>query len=309
MYNSRTSYPDYSDEEKSYQSLEYKIDLPEFTYDISLSDYSTNSNDIDEIIDNIEVDKINVKYSKTQIKPFFTLEFISVFLVSILINNINLLIIILTDNTIHKHILKIIFNNLIIGTILYIFSSPSTIRSINITTEYTYINAIIFNYNLIITIKYILIQFIASFMGNIFSFLCNYKLLNKIKYNIIIIEDDDISIYGIYSIISLILFVGINTFITDEINSINYTKSIIKKILVSIFINLIFIYNSIEINISIYEITGYLSYKIIKNSLSTIDNIFLIYCINSILHIIIIPILTLYFNYKVKPLYKQYIEY
>ena len=256
-----------------------------------------------------------VIYNKSLSKSFYRIECIGSFIYSFLYAN-NVLLIANFDmqNIYLIYGLKIIFDNFSLLIVLYTLTNVSTYKSINITLEYLIINSVVYNYSLLTVTKYILLNVLSAIIGNLLFIGICYANFNRISIELILrlLNPSFISIYNymLISTISYILFLIPCILIIANGTSLSCKETVLKKILLIFFIDIIFVYNLCSIGNIIRSWTFRIAYSIIfQNNILLSNTDLYIYLGYTILIYLLSIIIIKYFNTKFKTWYARYIEY
>jgi hypothetical protein len=255
-----------------------------------------------------------VLYNRSSLKTFYILELIGSLIYSFFYsNNILLILSMRISNNYLAYQLKIIFDSIALLLIIYSFTNVATYKSLNITLEYTLINSIIFNYDLLIVFKYILLEFISAIVGSLLLLGICYTYFLDIPSSAIsfLIPPvyTNVYIYLVVNTITYIIFLISSTLVIMYGTSLSCKKTVINKIIISLFLNSLFIYNAFSINNIIVSYAFRISYSIIHQNLSLLSTIDLyIYLAYLVLIMMLTPLLIKYFNTKFKTWYARYIE-
>lgn len=260
-------------------------------------------------INDSDIQDNNIIYKKKEYNTYHILEFINSFCFSLIITHIHILIYILNLNL---YIPKILIHSLALYIITHISSDENTIRSINLTTEFTLINSIIFNYDIVNLIRYLLYQFVGYVLANIISISLFWNILNNIDITKIIsilvtfnTNDTNYIIFVFNSIISNLLLAILITQSINRNTSIEYIKINNYRIIIYSIINLIFSYNNNSILSISYNLSIRLCISIFKNDITGLIHNNYIIVLQIIIPLLVISIFTYISNTYLNKYYKH----
>jgi hypothetical protein len=254
----------------------------------------------------------------TTIRYFYRLEFFATMVYSIMAANNVILVSRMTDNTLARYIIKITLDHISLLGVTYAATTVATYRSISLTLGYIVINAGIFNYRFKTIITYIVLDLIASVLGNL--------IIGGIYYTYMTtISDDDLiravspssasSTIQTYSFLMLnalinITFLAVSTVIISTASSIECKTMVYKKIFLAYLINLLFMHHGSGVNNGLFTYSFRIAHSILEWSLDIFNYNRLIVSFTSlVIWASISPFLVKIFNNKFKIYYTRYIEY
>lgn len=247
---------------------------------------------------------------------YYKLEFIICLLISISSNHSLLLLTNEQTIGIYNLFRKILYFS-IIWPISFAFTNADTYKSINISIDFLPINWILYNYPIMVVVKYMLIQIVAITIGSYISILLYYNEISPLTSNEIIIPIMSINTFKISTshiftllYIHLISVVG-NTIIMDYTNSLTCRSNMIQRIC---YIGLIsIIYGNIigPFTLLIYRIILYLSIISVFPKFYNHDHqeFLIVAAINILIKLLIYPFIVYYTKYIWKHKFRRYIEY
>ena len=259
-----------------------------------------------------------IMYNKKNIKKYYLLELAGAYVFGALITNNIIFLSQFEISDFTRYIAAIIFNNMSLLAILYATTNVSTYRSINITLVYLILNAGIFNYNIKTILAYLFIDMTGSFLGSITMAGIYHDYLRKAPIRNLLLcispqtqdpytgtED-----YLVISGIVFIIFILINVVVISYDTSINCKSTVLKKVAISFFMNLLFMHHTSGVNNTWVSYGFKFSYSMFLQNVEIFRTPrFVAVVINLFAWLIVSPLIVKYFNGKFKTWYARYIEY
>lgn len=256
----------------------------------------------------------------TMTSPYYILQFIGCMCLNITLCSNSLITTVgssINNSTIFTFLVIRLINILCLGFFSYIFTSPDTFKSINITFSCLAINSVIYEYSLVSFMKYIAIHIVAGILSSLLAIGIYYDLIRDIPTDRLLenIFPSTITIHFGYSFVfvailsHIALSTGI-TLITNMTTSMNARKQAINKSMFIFFINIIFGMISGPIGYLWPNLCLYGMLPILRNEFVELDKHLIIVYSTSILCVLLFyPFVAIQIKFVWRNKYRRYIEY
>lgn len=264
-----------------------------------------------------------LEVQSTMKTPYMKLEFIACFSLNMILcsNSFMLALVdskqdILLEN-IFRYVLFQIINLACLGFMSYIFTSPDTYKSINITIKYLAINSIVYEYKFSIILKYIGIHLCAGILASLASIGIYHDLITDIPtsklLSVIFATKRSFSISYSYILVSIMMHFSLSaglTILTNTTTTINSRIRALQKALLTLFVSITF---GAVIG-PIGHIWPYLSlYSMVILTRREYDsfnlNLFITYASTILAIIVFYPLMAIQIKFFWRNRYRRYIEY
>lgn len=257
------------------------------------------------------------------INPYFKLEMIACLILNIAlsVNDFTFALVEFRGDAESDKLIRYIvpkaINMTTIGLVAFVFTNSETYKSINITIEYLLVNAIIYEYTLMNTLKYLIIQFALSVLGCFMTIGMYHNLIKdiptKIILNVIFSSKRKYNLDFSYVLVSIMMhsILGLGVAILANLTTSTNSKTrAIQKATLIFFISISFGIVIGPIGTTFHDLILYSLCVIVKNDYSAINYQILIVYVASILSTFIIyPLVTIRYKYVWLNTYRRYIEY
>jgi hypothetical protein len=256
--------------------------------------------------------------------PYYKLEILGSLCMSVLLCSNSFLIAAMghyyatnTDPIIQYFLVRLI-HFMVLGFVMFIFTTTDTYKSINITTDMLGINSIIYNYNTVTILNFIAIQFICAILGAFFTYGLFFYVLNDIStkqlLSAIFLRSRDYSFNISRILISLLAHIFLSsglTILVNTTNTINIRSRVLHKILFIFTISIIFGIFTGPIGYIWYNLSLYCVISIVRSDGFELFNINLFFnYLGLLLSILFIyPIVAVQIKFNLWNKYRNYIEY
>lgn len=332
----------YSSNGQERYSYEYDVETPRSDYNATnpyLDDNLDLDLDLDAVLDfndaifnriePIVIDAMPPIYEPTiqtqavMKTPYYKLEIVGVVILSILTSSTSFLFagmrkyFITTDLLIQYLVIRFL-HFLAIGMVMFLFSNTDTYKSLNLTTDILCINAIIYSYNSITVLKYILIHIFGALTGSLFTYGMYYYVVDSINTDdllgSIFLRRRDYSFNTSRIMISIMVHIILSsglTILINTTNTINIRDRVINKISYIFAISIIFGIFIGPIGYIWYNLSLYIVIVLLRSDGFEVLNINILFnYLAMILSIIFIfPIVAVQIKFNLWNKYRNYIEY
>lgn len=281
---------------------------------------------LDDMFDDWDVKNCtNLEVQSSMSKPYLLLEFASSLVLNIcLCSNAFTLILIATDrngvehtdNLVRYIIIKMI-NLVFVGLVSFVFTTPDTFKSVNVTIEYLAINIIVYDYEFSHIIKYLGIHLMTAVVGCLFSIGMFYEYINhlpteQILPNIIVSSFSFTFNYS-FILISFVVHLGIAsglTVVSNHSNSTNAKKKTLYKAAIFMFASVAFGSVIGPIGYMFPQLLLYSMIILIRGDFDLFNaSLFISYIVTIISVIVLYPIIAIQIKFFWRNRYRRYIEY
>lgn len=256
------------------------------------------------------------------INRYYALEFVACTFISIGISSTIFMLNILsvetnTNHPLFYYILSKTIQFFIAGLVIYLFSNADSYKSINVSIDFLVINWSLYDYNIWMVLKYLLIQISACIFGTLLTIGLHYNILLSIPkdvlLNSIILINKDYLLSPSYFLLSIfihiITVIGL-TIIIDCTNSINYHEKIIQKIIYIYSISMLYCTIIGPIGFMIYRTTLYILISFIFN-IQKHESVAIIIIMAShmVIKLLTYPFIAFHVKFVWKNSIRRYLEY
>ena len=256
----------------------------------------------------------------TMTAPYFRLQFVGcIILYSVLCNNYFIEAIINnseSDNIFSFLVIRAI-NMMCIGFFTYIFTSPDTFKSTNLTLACLLVNTIIYEYRLLVFLQYFSLHIIAGFVASALVTTIYYDILVHIQTETLLNHifpfnkkyDFGYSFVLVVIMSHFCLAVGL-TMITNMTTSLNARKRAIHKACFKFFISILFGVVVGPIGYTLAYLSLYITIAVIRNEFNEIDKgLLIVQSITIFSMLILYPFVAIQIKFVWRNKYRRYIEY
>lgn len=204
-----------------------------------------------------------------------------------------------------------------LGLITYVFTTPDTYKSINLTIEYLSVNVIIYEYSFMTIMKYLIIHICMAVIAAFLTIGIYYDIIEHIPTTILLSSilptTKTYSFTYSYAIIAVIMHmataVGL-TIISNAATSMNARRKAIHKAVLLFFINITFGAVIGPLGYIWQHLMLYSAMIIIRKEHSLFNiELFITYVVMIIAVIIVYPIIAIQIKFFWRNKYRRYIEY
>ena len=221
------------------------------------------------------------------------------------------------SDTIDFYVLSKVINIFCIGFVSYIFTSPDTYKSVNITLHYLAINSIAYEYKFINILQYIFIQLSSGLLAALITIGIYFSLISKIPTEILLsnIFTHDYSYALNYSfvLISIIMNFCLSsglTILTNMTTSLNAQKRAIHKALVIFFVSSTFGVIIGPIGHIYQNLCLYIMIIVTRSDYALFNwNMFITYTLLILSILMFYPFIVIQIKFTWLNKYRRYIEY
>lgn len=261
---------------------------------------------------------INIEAQSSMDNPYLLLECVaSTIFAFIVCSNIFVFAYIASQDQINNHdivdhhIVAILTNFTYDAVVPYIFVTTSTYKSVNVLLEYLMVNVIIFQYDFVTILKYILAHIVSAFVGAMLSFGLLYEYSNHLTMDQILPPKFDFNYsYIIITVLTHISIAVCITVISNNVSSLTAKKSSVYKALVLLASGLM---SGYIIGPSGHTLPRVCLYTIMlidkKQTEQSHRNSFVAHIVTMLCIIIAYPLIAIQIKVFWKNKYQRYIEY
>jgi hypothetical protein len=268
---------------------------------------------------------IRVNYCRSNAAPAYTdsipryylLDFLLCLSVSVSICSIALTTNLILTNLNTIILMQNILQFMVIGSVLYMFTTPDTYKSTNCSIDFLPINWVFYGYDIFTMLTYVGIQIIASIVGSyavIGMFYTRFTQLDK-KMLLESIIPGDSNVLSVDSIIltlfvHLLIIIG-STFIMTQINSVNCEQTFIHALGYIYLINLIYEYTIGPIILILYKLIFYGAIVSVFNDAhdSRKNPNIIMMCVSILIKLIGYPLIAYHVKYIWIQILRRHLEY
>lgn len=255
-------------------------------------------------------------------KPYLLLEFAASVILNVILCSNDFMFAIISQpdmdtktDSIIRYIIAKVVNLSFVALVPFIFTTPDTYKSINVTVEYLAINIIIFEYDFVHILKYLGIQAISSIIGCLISIGLYFEYIRDLKTDQILpnVMGSSFAFNYSYVIVSMIVHTCIAaglTVISNDASSINAKKKTLHKALLFFFCGLSFGSIIGPVGYMIPQVCLYSMLIISKGDYHLFNTgMFVAYVLSIIGILVFYPLMAVQIKFYWRNRYKRYIEY